>query len=123
MIENTTTPDAVVRRVLDDAFAKYREGEKKHGVLDIDADPRNFLVEAERELLDAIVYACIEIARIRELNKKLNYLGVAMAEMSIKVHTLDAAGFEKAVEKEVVPALQRLAGTVKMPNETEKPTL
>lgn len=62
-------PDEIIQGILNDAFDKYREGEKKHGVLDIDTDPRNFLREAENELLDAIVYMCIEVARLRRVNQ------------------------------------------------------
>lgn len=66
--------DAEVRDVLDGAFDKYIEGEKKHGVLDIDSDPRNFLKEAINELRDSIIYSALEIMRLEKLDDALNGL-------------------------------------------------
>lgn len=64
--------DEEIKAVLGDAFDKYREGEKKYGELDIMLDPRNFLAEAEEELLDTMVYCAAEIIRIRRVNAQLN---------------------------------------------------
>jgi len=62
-----TEIDTLVRGVLNDALTKYTEGEKKYGELNIMKDPRNFLKEAEEELLDTMVYCAFEIIRIRRL--------------------------------------------------------
>ena len=56
--------------VLTDAIKKFKEGEEEHGPLYLVGDPRNFLYEMERELLDAIVYASLEVLRIRKLREK-----------------------------------------------------
>ncbi len=64
--------DREVRSIFDDALQKYHEGEKKYGELDIMKDPRNFLAEAEAELLDTMVYCAFEISRIRKVNATLN---------------------------------------------------
>lgn len=71
-IEIKISPDIRVECVLRDAFYKYREGEKKYGPLDRSTDPRNFLKEAEAELLDAIVYMAFEVLRLRDLDARLN---------------------------------------------------
>jgi len=64
--------DTLVRGVLDDALTKYTEGEKEYGRLDVIRDPRNFLKEAEEELLDTMVYCAFEIVRIRRVDAELN---------------------------------------------------
>jgi len=64
--------DKKVCGIFDDALQKYREGEKKYGELDIMKDPRNFLAEAEAELLDMMNYVAFEILRIRKVNATLN---------------------------------------------------
>ncbi len=64
--------DKKVCGVFDDALQKYREGEKKYGELEIMKDPRNFLAEAEAELLDMMNYVAFEILRIRKVNAQLN---------------------------------------------------
>jgi len=64
-------PDDELKEILTAAFSKYRKGEEKHGVIDIDSDPRNFLKEAEDELLDSIVYSAFEIARLRKLRARI----------------------------------------------------
>ena len=64
--------DREVRSIFDDALQKYHEGEKKYGELDIMKDPRNFLAEAEAELLDTMNYLAFEIIRIRRVNAMLN---------------------------------------------------
>lgn len=104
MSENKTAPDAIVKGILDDAFSKYRKGEEKHGVIDLDNDPRNFLEEAEDELLDAIVYMAFEIRRIRALNILLNNLG--QETFTISVQSLDASALKTAMEQELVPAIE-----------------
>ncbi len=64
--------DDEIKGIMGDAFDKYRAGEPKHGELDIMTDPRNFLAEAEEELLDTMVYCAAEIIRIRRVNAQLN---------------------------------------------------
>ena len=64
--------DKEFRAVLDEAHDKYIDGEKKHGVLDIDKDPRNWITEAINELLDSIVYTSAEIIRLKKVEAMLN---------------------------------------------------
>ncbi len=59
--------DAKIMGVLFNAFGKFLKGEKKNGVLDIPTDPRDFLLEAELELLDSINYMSFEIVKLRRL--------------------------------------------------------
>lgn len=66
--------DAEVKEIFDEALARYKQGAKTYGVFDKYTDPRNFLKEAEEELLDTIIYTTFEIAKIRTLNNKLNSL-------------------------------------------------
>ncbi len=73
--------DREVRSIFDDALQKYHEGEKKYGELDIMKDPRNFLAEAEAELLDTMNYLAFEIIRIRRVNAMLNKLIQERAEV------------------------------------------
>lgn len=68
----SSAADRAVERILKDAMEKYRAGELKHGPLNITTDPRNFLKEAEGELLDRIVYTAFEIWRIRRLSDRLD---------------------------------------------------
>lgn len=72
--------DEAVKVVLRDAFSKYRAGARKHGEINIDADPRNFLKEAEQELLDSIVYTAFEILRLRRVEAHLNAWAEKRAE-------------------------------------------
>ncbi len=69
-----TEINKLVRGIFEDALVKYDEGEKKYGELEIMKDPRNFLKEAETEILDAMVYYAFEVIRIRRLNDALNRL-------------------------------------------------
>lgn len=59
--------DIELQHIFDDAYDKYREGAKEHGELNIDTDTRDFLKEAEYELLDSIVYLAFQIVRLRRM--------------------------------------------------------
>ena len=61
-------------KVLDMAKIKYIKGEKKHGALDIDKDPRNFNQEAIEELLDSMVYIAAEVLRLMKIEAQVNRL-------------------------------------------------
>lgn len=74
--------DAKVRGVFDDAHARYMKAEQSYGALDIGTDPRDFLKEAEEELLDLINYAAFEIMKIRALNERLNAFASAQLASS-----------------------------------------
>ena len=63
--------DKETRGIFEDAFGRYKLGESRYGVFDKDTDPRDFLLEGEEELLDLMVYANFEIARIRALKKRI----------------------------------------------------
>ena len=69
MSTETKKPDTEVKDILADAFSKYKKGEEKYGVIDLDKDPRDFIEEAEAELLDAIVYMAFEISKLRRLKR------------------------------------------------------
>lgn len=55
--------EAVIR----EALKRYEAGRKEHGQLDLDADKRDFISEAEQELLDCINYCVFQDLRLRRL--------------------------------------------------------
>ncbi len=84
--------DAEVKGIFEEAFERYKAGEKTYGVFDKEKDPRDFIREAEEELLDTIVYAAFEIARIRALNNKLKSL---MEDLSKRLSGPDKNSIER----------------------------
>lgn len=62
--------DREIWNIFRDAYARYRRGEARYGVIKKETDPRNFFVESEQELLDSIVYDGFEIMRLRALDKR-----------------------------------------------------
>ena len=87
--------DEAIQEVFRDAFGKYRGGARKHGEIDIDADPRNFLREMEQELLDAMVYLAFEVVRIRRIERKLNERLRRVAEVDGGLSILPAEGDDR----------------------------
>lgn len=90
-------PDTELEGILSDAFAKYRRGEEKHGVIDIDTDRRDFLTEAEDELLDAIVYNAFQIGRLRRARARLEE--PAFKRLYDLVSSLDESGLAELIEQ------------------------
>lgn len=54
-----------IEAVIAEALAKYEAGRKAYGQLDLDTDSRDFLLEAEAELLDCINYCVFQIIKLR----------------------------------------------------------
>lgn len=57
-------PDTI-EVVIREALIKYDNGRAKYGPLSLDTDGRDFLQEAEAELLDCINYCVFQILRLR----------------------------------------------------------
>lgn len=51
--------------IIREALNKYEAGRLKHGHLDLSTDKRDFLQEAEQELLDCINYCVFQVLRLR----------------------------------------------------------
>lgn len=59
--------DKDIEIVIREALRRYKEGKQEHGELDLSTDKRDFLKEAEQELLDCINYCVFQILRLRRL--------------------------------------------------------
>ena len=59
-----------IEAVFEAAFAKFSQGELKHGPFDPGTDQRDFLQEAENEILDAINYLAMFLVKIRALKNE-----------------------------------------------------
>lgn len=107
--------DKEVHGVLGDAFDKYRGGAKKHGELELMKDPRDFLAEAEAELLDVMVYASFEIIRIRRINaafnKRLREIAVDKAPPKEKAIIEALEKTNASLKKERDYLLRQIAGS------------
>lgn len=57
-----------IEAVIKEALNRYDTGRLKYGDLDLSRDSRDFLIEAEQELLDCINYCVFQILRLRRLN-------------------------------------------------------
>jgi len=55
----------VLKGVIREALQRYETGRIEHGDLDLSTDKRNFIEEAEQELLDCINYCAFQILRLR----------------------------------------------------------
>jgi hypothetical protein len=65
---NLKKPELKTQRlkgVIKEALQRYKEGKTEYGFLDLSTDNRNFLQEAEQELLDCINYCCFQVLRLR----------------------------------------------------------
>lgn len=56
--------------VFEAALRKFERGAAKYGPFDPEADGRDFLQEAEAELLDAINYLAMFLIRLRAMKNK-----------------------------------------------------
>ncbi|HOG07658.1 MAG TPA: hypothetical protein PK983_06155 [Syntrophales bacterium] len=61
--------DNRIEEILSAALGKYRQGEEKHGAFDPATDQRDFLAEAEAEILDAINYLAMFILKVRAMRR------------------------------------------------------
>ncbi len=59
--------DNRIEEILSAALGKYRQGEAKHGAFDPGMDQRDFLAEAEAEILDAINYLAMFVLKVRAM--------------------------------------------------------
>ncbi|OGP65585.1 MAG: hypothetical protein A3K22_03510 [Deltaproteobacteria bacterium RBG_16_42_7] len=55
-----------IEAVIQEALNKYETGRRKYGELDLSKDNRDFLKEAEQELLDCINYCVFQILKLRK---------------------------------------------------------
>ena len=55
--------EAIIRETL----TRYEKGKEEHGDLDLSTDQRDFIHEAEKELLDCINYCVFQVLRLRGL--------------------------------------------------------
>lgn len=58
-----------IRQVIEKALKRYEAGRKEHGQLDLSTDSRDFISEAEQELLDCINYCVFQIMRLRRIKR------------------------------------------------------
>jgi len=56
-----------IEAVIREALKRYEAGRKEHGQLDLSTDKRNFIHEAEQELLDCINYCVFQIIKLRRI--------------------------------------------------------
>jgi len=57
----------VLKGVIKEALERYKEGRNEYGSLDLSTDKRDFLQEAQEELLGAINYCAFEILKLRRI--------------------------------------------------------
>lgn len=57
--------------VMVDVLRRIESGRSTYGALRVETDPRDFLAEAEAELLDGIAYLYFETLRLRALRGRL----------------------------------------------------
>ena len=59
-----------IEKVIREALTRYEKGKEDHGDLDLRNDKRDFIHEAEKELLDCINYCAFQILKLRSLRTK-----------------------------------------------------
>ncbi len=59
-----------IEAIIREAVSKFEIGRLKHGELDLSTDKRDFIHEAEQELLDCINYCVFQILRLRRIKEK-----------------------------------------------------
>jgi len=59
-----------IRAVVNEALERHRGGSQRYGDLNVETDERDFLYEAEMELLDFINYAVYQVLKLRALRAK-----------------------------------------------------
>ena len=58
-----------IEAVIKEALNRYESGRIKYGSLDLSRDDRDFINEAEQELLDCINYCVFQILRLRGIKE------------------------------------------------------
>jgi len=56
-----------IARVINEALSRYKAGRREYGQLDLTVDKRDFIREAEQELLDCINYCVFQIIKLRSV--------------------------------------------------------
>ncbi|MBI5096177.1 MAG: hypothetical protein HZB32_00745 [Nitrospirae bacterium] len=56
-----------IESIIREAIARYSVGRAEHGQLDLSQDRKDFISEAEQELLDCINYCVFQILRLRNI--------------------------------------------------------
>ena len=60
-----TIQESIIR----EALSKYEQGKIEYGEIDLATDKRDFIDEAEKELLDCINYCVFQILKLRKLRE------------------------------------------------------
>ena len=60
-----------IEAVIREALTRHEAGRLEYGELDLSIDQRDFILEAEKELLDCINYCVFQILRLRQLKEKM----------------------------------------------------
>lgn len=58
-----------IELIFSEAMRKYHQGASKYGEYDPATDTRDFLKEAEAEILDAINYLAMHLMKVRAISK------------------------------------------------------
>ena len=58
-----------IETVIKEALSKYDKGRLKYGELDLSTDTKDFINEAEQELLDCINYCVFQILKLRGIKR------------------------------------------------------
>ena len=58
-----------IKGIIREALNRYEAGRLEHGQLDLSEDQRDFIHEAEQELLDCINYCVFQIIKLRRLKR------------------------------------------------------
>jgi hypothetical protein len=58
-----------IEGIIREALKRYEQGRLEHGQLDLSTDKRDFISEAEQELLDCINYCVFQILILRRIKK------------------------------------------------------
>ena len=59
-----------IENIIREALTRYEKGKEDYGDLDLSIDKRDFIFEAEKELLDCINYCVFQVLRLREIKSK-----------------------------------------------------
>ena len=78
---------ARLESVVAEAFARLEAGRSVYGSFDAAADPRDLRLEAEEELLDAIVYAYLAILKLRAARKGTEVSPLSPVPLSLERRT------------------------------------
>lgn len=71
MVKGTVITPEDIEGIIREAITRHEAGKAKYGELDLSSDKRDFIGEAEKELLDCINYCVFQILKLRRLRKAL----------------------------------------------------